>query len=155
MRRSSFTDLAVWGMQIDGEAYIENTLVARAASGIAVGTDGDLTLHHCTIVSTAGDAVDNNAGGSLSVMHSLFWDNTGADLAGVSTDCAEADWSLVCDAQCVGANDNLCADPLFVNPASDYRLSVGSPAADHGPHPATDTGVPCFDIDGGPRAPRF
>jgi hypothetical protein len=155
IRRSSFTDLAVWGMLIDGEAYLENTLVARAGGGIVVGADGALTLHHCTLVSINGDAVDHSAGGSLSVTHSLYWNNAGADIAGVSMDCSEVDWSLVCDSACIGVSNNLCADPLFVNPASDYRLSVGSPVADHGPHPAGDTGLPCFDIEGGPRARDF
>jgi len=61
-------------------------------------------------------------------------------------------WSLTCSPDCTGTNDNLCADPLFVDGTSNYRLQAASPAIEHGPDPALFGGTPCQDLDGGPRA---
>jgi hypothetical protein len=39
-----------------------------------------------------------------------------------------------------------------VSPATgDYHLQATSPLLDHGPDPSNYTGVPCTDLDGGPR----
>jgi uncharacterized repeat protein (TIGR01451 family) len=53
----------------------------------------------------------------------------------------------ICSDQ-TGANGNISAGPLFVDPASgDFHLQQGSPAIDAG----TNTGAPAADLDGKPR----
>jgi hypothetical protein len=60
----------------------------------------------------------------------------------------------VCGPACAAFNDNFCADPLFVG-GGNYHLQASSPAVDRGPSPALFDGVPCLDLDGGPRGRDF
>lgn len=48
-----------------------------------------------------------------------------------------------------GIRGNISADPLFVNPASDYHLRADSPSIDAGDNTAAN--LPDKDIDGNPR----
>jgi parallel beta-helix repeat protein len=49
-----------------------------------------------------------------------------------------------------GLNDNISADPIFVNPGSgDYHLQAGSPVIDKGDNSAPS--LPANDLDGDPR----
>jgi len=93
--------------------------------------------------------VDNSMSGTVTVAHSILWGNTGGDVQNVA--CTDAVWSLICSPDCSGVNDNICADPQFVNGSNDYHLLSTSPALEHGPDPALFDGNPCVDLDGGPR----
>jgi len=145
-----FDGLLGTAMQIDGEATVRTTLIARPGDGIVLGSGGLLELWHSTVAFSSGWGVDNTAAGLATVAHTIFWGNTSGDLAGV--DCIDVSWSLACDPDCTGVNDNLCTDPLFVDDNADYRLQPTSLALDHGPDPAWFTGDPCTDLEGEPRA---
>ena len=145
-----FDGLLGAAMQIDGTATIRTTLIAHPGEGIVLGSGGLLDLWHSTVAFSSGWGVDNTAAGFATATYTIFWGNTSGDLAGLG--CTDASWSIVCSPDCGGVNDNLCADPLFVDDNSDYHLQTSSPALDHGPDPAWFTGDPCTDLDDQPRA---
>jgi hypothetical protein len=68
----------------------------------------------------------------------------------IGVPCAAISWSDIGTPDCSAVNNNLSADPLFVGPL-DFHLQATSPLLDRGPAPASFTGVPCFDLEGGPR----
>ena len=148
--RSSFEDLGGTAMQIDGEARVENTVVAEAAGGLVLGSSGELTLRHSTVALIGDVGVDNAAAGTVSVAHSIVWGSLTSDLSGVG--CGDLSWSLSCTPDCTGTQDNLCADPLFLDNNADYHLQAASPAIEHGPDPGLLSGELCLDREGGPRA---
>jgi hypothetical protein len=110
---------------------------------------GSLELRHSTVANNAGVGVDNAAGGTVvSIAHSILYGNGGDDLLNDPTPCAGVTWSDIGTVDCTSAGNNLQADPLLT---TDYHLGSGSPCLEHGPDPLSYTGVPCFDLDGGPR----
>jgi hypothetical protein len=149
LTRSRFEGLAGRAMQIDGAALIMNVLAVRCGEGIVVGSDGVLDLRHSTVAEMDNLGVDNWWMGTVSVTYSIVWGSAGGDLAFV--DCQNVNWSDIGTPDCTGSGDNLSVDPQFVAPGADYHLQAISPCIDHGPDPALFTGVPCSDLDGGPR----
>ena len=59
-----------------------------------------------------------------------------------------AGFTGACSGQ-VGQNGNISVDPLFVNPAGDFRLQLNSQAIDSGTNAAPN--LPQTDLDGKPR----
>jgi hypothetical protein len=130
-------------------AEVENVLVVGNGidDGITIDStpSATLELRHSTLVD-CGTAV-SGTGGNTTIAHSILWDNL-LDVSDVS--CLDITWSDVQDVDCGGTNRSV--DPLFVSPATeDYHLLSTSPLLDHGPDPSNYTGVPCTDLDGGPR----
>jgi predicted outer membrane repeat protein len=97
------------------------TLVRNGAtfgSGVSIGQQQQLTVHHTIIAgSTAGEAV-TCAGASLpAISCSDIYGNAGGDWTG-------------CIADQLGINGCFSTDPLFCNPgADDFTLAAGSPCA--------------------------
>ena len=150
---AAFEGLGSTAMNIAGAATVETALIAHTGDGLVLDSCGSLVLRHATVTGSAARGVDNSSAGLVTIAHSIFWDNATGDLAGVA--CANLSWSLACNPDCSAVNDNVCGDPLFVDPASDYRLQTGSIALEHGPDPATFTGAPCTDLAGAPRLVDF
>lgn len=119
--------LVLGGITADGaELELRNSIVLGGALALGDGVDGIIEGNifgngPCAVTgSTAGWTVRNNN----------FWDS-------VDPHCGSA-------ADFVGTNDNIAADPLFVDVvAQDVHLSVGSPSIDTGP-----VGAEFLDVDG-------
>jgi hypothetical protein len=152
LERSSLTGLGGTALTLAGSADLENVLIGGAASGIVLAASGaSLTLAHSTIAnSPAGAGVNNAAGGSVSIAHTIVHGNAGGDLTNVA--CGSVTWSVVGAPDCSAVHDNLSADPLL---DGQYLPQAGSPALDHGPHPATYLGEPCVDLAGDLRLRDF
>ena len=148
LRRSRIVGISGTAVAASGMVFLENVLIGDANAGVVLGSTGNATLRHVTLAGSSGAGIDNTTGGSVTVSHSIVWGNAGGDL--VNVPCDGASWSLIGSEDCTEVNDNVQADPQFVG-AGDWHLSPGSPALDHGPHPLTFTGEPCFDLDGNPR----
>jgi hypothetical protein len=148
LRRSRIEGISGTALQADGTALLENVLIAEAGAGVVLGATGSVTLLHVTLTDATGAGIDRSAGGTATMQHTIVYGNVGGDL--VNVPCTSVSWSLIGSVDCTGINDNVQADPQFIG-GGDWHLSPGSAALDHGPHPSSFTGVPCFDLDGNPR----
>jgi subtilisin family serine protease len=125
---------------------VEHVLLDGNGVGDGITNEaGTLDLRHSTLVD-CGVALAGN-GGATTIAHSILWNNQ-SDASGVP--CTDIAWSVLGGVDCGGTNRSV--DPSFSDPAAgDYRLRVTSPLLDHGPDPSNSSGVPCKDLDGGPR----
>jgi hypothetical protein len=148
LRRSSLLNLSGTALTASGTVLLENVLIGAPGTGVVLAPSGNVTLRHVTLAGAAGAGVDRSAGGTATIQHSIVWGNAGGDL--VAVPCASVSWSDIGSVDCTSVNGNLQADPDFVS-SSDWHLQPSSPALDHGPAPASFTGVPCLDLAANPR----
>jgi hypothetical protein len=150
VRRTTMTGLTDAGLVVAGSANLENTLISEGADGIRLTDTGSVSLDYSTIANHTGAGLDNTSGGVIAVQRSIIHGNTLGDVLpdNAGTICPDVSWSDVGSPDCSASGDNLSVDPLF---DLDYGLQAGSPCLDHGPDPATYTGAPPTDLDGGPR----
>ena len=81
----------------------------------------------------------------LLVVNSIVYGNVTDDLVGVDCDSVVASDTNVA---CCTVHDNICADPLFLDPAAgDYHLPLNSPAVDVIPAPENFRGNPTTDYN--------
>ncbi len=140
---STFLDLAGRALRVEGAATVGNSLLAECLEGVLVGSSGSLHLANSTVANNADGGV--NGDGPVTIVSSILFGN-GYDISGV--DCADISWSDVGTVDCSAVNDNISADPMFI---FDYTVARSSPVLDHGPPPETYVGIPCHDLNGGPR----
>jgi hypothetical protein len=148
LERSTMADVQGTAATVAGSLTLVNVLIGSPGSGIVVGSTGNLTARYVTLADGSGVGIDNAAGGTVNVSHSILWNHPLGDLVNVA--CGNVSWSLVGSVDCTGVNGNLTGDPGFVG-NGDWHLLAGSAALDHGPDPALFTGDVCLDLEGGPR----
>jgi hypothetical protein len=108
--------------------------------GLKLSNDTFTSTSH-GLYTTAGDS--GNSVGASSVANTIF-SNVGFPLGHTDASVAYSLFSGTCDDTYVGVNDNLCADPEFVDPShNDFHLQEGSPAIDAG----TSDGAPATDLE--------
>jgi hypothetical protein len=134
-------NMALSGLYLEGEALVRNALIAYSGYGILVDDPGAvLHVEHSTIADNAnGDILFDTT--AVSVVSTIVqgW---------ADGECSFYHGSILTARNCSAVNGNLFADPQLTE---DYHLSPTSPALDRGGNPALFDGVPCTDLDGGPR----
>lgn len=126
------------GMAVSGSSSLSNVTVAGnnapSGGGLSVGSGGVVAMANSILAANnSGIFV---SGGAVSLSHCDVYGNAAYNVSGVQDP--------------VGANGNISADPLFVNPVGgDYRLQPSSPCIDTGDDTAVSPGEK--DLDGGPR----
>ena len=127
-----------------GPMSINNTIVANQAgegSGVYVsGFDAQTALYNNLIVGSSGQSA-LYCDGTYGATPKALYNNDAFSPSGTGFDG-------VCSG-IVNSNGNISADPLFLNPTSDFRLKNGSPAAGTGDSSAP--ALPWNDLDGNPR----
>jgi sugar lactone lactonase YvrE len=141
-----FDGVAGTAVDVAGTATIRTIAIDTVGDGVSVAAGGSLDLAHSTIANGSGVGVSAAAGSDVTVRHTILWGNGSGDLIGVA--CADVSWSDVGSANCSAVGNNISVNPILL---ADLQLGSGSPAADHGPDPATFTGTPSRDLAGGPR----
>lgn len=131
-----------------GSVIAEDCLIADNYGGVAVATNGHVTLRRCTLTGQDANAVSTEGLGHATLESCIVWDNSPIgfefDPSGGPID---ATWSIVKGGW--PGTGNSAADPLFANAAGgDYALLAGSPAIDAG-LPSDSVGG--FDMAGTPR----
>jgi len=118
---------------------LENCLLAGNDSPIGGAGYGEFVafnLYNCTIVDNTGTwagIYPNDSVGSAEAYNCVFWGNGGTDIRNATAIefCDTQDTDLAGDNN-TGVASVIHADPAFVAPGSDYRLTSGSPCIDAG-----------------------
>lgn len=134
---------------------------ASNGGGIMTGT-GNMVMSNCSFSGNSGGGLrlsNSGAGGTVTVVNSILWGNSPAqiDMYGggppnppaslvstvvVSYSCVQNGWTGV---------GNISSDPLFIQPGCDNaRLGYGSPCINAGNNAAIPSGI-VFDLDGQSR----
>ncbi|MFO0874743.1 MAG: right-handed parallel beta-helix repeat-containing protein [Phycisphaerales bacterium] len=122
------------GVYAHGPGQFVNCMIAQngAVAGAGVMCEDASPFAHCTIADNAPDGVKIAGTPGLAVVHSIFWHNGAASLAGNPAQ-ATVTRSLIDGGWSGPGGGNIAADPLFVAAdARDYRLGEASPALDAG-----------------------
>jgi parallel beta-helix repeat protein len=125
-----------------GPSLINNTIAGNSGFGSAVfadGFDGTAQVVNNILVGSGSQTVlfcgsFNNVIPPIVAFNDVLNTGSGSRYGGICPDQT-------------GVNGNISADPLFVNPVSDFHLRPGSPAIDAG----TNNDAPAVDIEGTPR----
>lgn len=135
---------------LEHELLYGNTTTANcgseAASAIYVdggeGVGSTVTVRHCTVTgnlcdgSVRGNGIQVEGLSNVTVVNSIFWNNSGDDFAVDGTSTLQVNYC--CSQEGYAGTGNISDDPQFVNAAtSDYRLLATSPCIDAG-DPASD-----------------
>lgn len=129
---------------------ILNCLIYNNFAENRAGCRNSGKIINCTVclnIATSSDGIGGIANGG-SVINSISWNNTGRDIRYDG----ESIISHSCFGEAFAGNQNIQADPQFINVSGDpstwdFRLQNGSPCIDRGdPEEAPDT-----DIEGTPR----
>lgn len=146
---------------LEHELLYGNTSTANcgseAVSAIYVdggeGVGSTVTVRHCTVTgnlcdgSVRGNGIQVEGLSNVTVVNSIFWNNSGDDFAVDGTSTLRVDYC--CSQESYAGTGNLSADPQFVNAAiNDYRLLPTSPCIDTG-DPAS-----AFDAEPAPNGGR-
>ncbi len=139
-----FTGITGTAIRNSGTTDLTDVLMAQNGVG-AINDSGSLRLNYATVANNTGLAVQA-LGGTVTVVNSIVYGNGGGDLSGVA--CSNVSYSDVGSPSCAGQNGNISSLPWF---STGFHLSPTSPCLDKGPNPASYTGQPRTDLDGGPR----
>ncbi|MDH3626612.1 MAG: DUF1554 domain-containing protein [Acidobacteriota bacterium] len=133
-------------LHLYGNADVFNSVITGPADCVRLETVGTSTLAFSTVTGCdVGVRQTTPWVADLLVVNSIVFGNVTDDLVGV--DCASV-VSSDTDVACCTVNDNICQDPLFLDPAGDdYRLPLGSPAIDVLATPENFRGNPTTDYD--------
>ena len=115
----------------------ENEAVTNGGAVAITSTEGlNLTVINNTWTLNSPDAFNNNSNGLLNIYNTIIWNNgvtqiTGPQLPNVFNSIVQGGY--------IGVNIK-DMDPLFIDPASNFRLTSSSPAIDMGDNAVvTDT----------------
>jgi hypothetical protein len=142
LRRARFDAVTGVGLRAEGVAHVFNALLVNGGTALQTGLGGFLDVQYSTVVQNAY-GVDNFAGATATVDHSIVYGNSSGDLLGVP--CSAVRFSDTGDAGCAGQNGNLSASPML---GTTYRPQPGSPCLDAGDSPQLYNGQPATDLDG-------
>lgn len=145
LRRGWWQGVSGTGVRAEGEAHLVNVRMIGGGTAVLTGANGLLDARFATIADNL-IGINRGQGGTVTLDHSIVFGNTGGDL--MSVPCAGVSFSDTGLGACAGQNGSISANPMF---SSGYRLSAGSPCLDAGDPPATYTGMPPVDLDGGLR----
>ena len=157
VRHNVIAGNAYWGMHRIHENSYSQTSVAQVINNLIHG-NGEGGALFITVDSTHRDMpmlvnntiADNNlqgvVGGLPTIVNSIVWGH-GDDL---DAPLGQVSYSDIGEAAYAGVNNNISADPRFVNPAlGDYHVLPTSPVVDSGN--SGHGGVPPADLDGDSR----
>ena len=157
VRHNVIAGNAFWGMHRIHENSYSQTSVSQVINNLIYG-NGEGGALFITVDSTHRDMpmlvnntiADNNlqgvVGGRPTIANSIVWGHV--DDLDVAVD--RVSYSDIGEAAYAGVNNNISADPRFVNPAlGDYHVLPTSPVVDSGN--SGHGGVPPADLDGDPR----
>ena len=148
---------AVW---VVGQGSFTNVLVTGSFTAFRYFLTSDTNLSHATLtendlglqadfgVHPPGPPV------GIAVSDSILWSN-GLDIEAIGSadPCVFLQRTITSTSDnafdCTGINGIQHTDPKLL--AGVYTVSSSSPALDRGPDPILYNGVPCTDLDGGPR----
>lgn len=127
---------------------LDNCLLFGNASTNYGGGAYSCTMFNCTVARNRSE-IQSGGVESCKVYNSIVWSNT-ALIGPNYLASTRGDMVYTCTTPLPdGGVGNICADPLFLNPAKDgYRLSPGSPCIDAGLNDYVSAPV---DLDGKPR----
>jgi hypothetical protein len=156
VKRTRMRNMTDAGVVVRGQATLENVLISDGTDGVRVADSlAVLDVHYSTIANNTGAGIDNTPGAAVAIERSIAWGNGAvaaeASVAGTGTSdlvnvsCGAMNWSDTGTPDCSAGGDNVSADPMF---DVDYNLQAGSACMNHGPSPATYTGLPASDLDG-------
>jgi hypothetical protein len=144
-----------------------------SGGGAAVTQEAQIDFVNCTFADNSsgfGGGLDIRTGGKVSVVNSIFWDNTNQQICITTTDSRISSLNLnYCDIQngldsisvdtssvFQWGDGNMDADPLFTHPAgAEYHLQDGSSCIGAGIDSLEIAGTwyvaPIIDLEGNPR----
>ena len=142
-------------------SILNNCLLSDNTAGYAGGVAAmGGTLNNCTVSGNTarefsnqygnggiGGGIDLSNGGVLN--NCIVWGNTAN--SGININGNPGAIRNTCSSPLPAGEGNICADPLFKNPLSNFRLRVGSPCVDAGSNdyaPATDLDGVARPVDG-------
>lgn len=115
---------------------------AEADGGVALYSG---VLNNCTITKNLATG-DRGIGGAMvyrsTLNNCIVWGNTGISMNEIES--MESIIRTTCSSPLPEGDGNICADPMFKNPRSNFRLRAGSPCVDAG----SNTYSPATDLDG-------
>ena len=126
-----------------------NRNIAYQGGGVFCEMGG--ILNNCTVSQNTA-----NYGGGVdmlndsSINNCIVWGNT-AGIVGDNINMQGGCIHYTCSSPLPEGEGNICADPMFKNPLSNFRLRVGSPCVDAGSNvyaPATDLDGVARPVDG-------
>lgn len=128
------------GIAVCGPSSTYNCLIIN--NGVGIGICCGSRVVNCTIADN-DTAIDDCE--ELYITNSIIWNNTNLSVRSCDPGSVLAgNWitnSDVQDPNLAGANENICADPLF---NADYTLGSGSPCIDAGAETMLQYGNPLY-----------
>ena len=125
-------------------AVVNNTIVGNTAADSSSGVFTTGWAQNATLVNNIVIA----AAGQTGVTCNTLWSSVSAIFSFNDVYAATGvSWTATCDF--TSNPGNLSLDPLFIDPAGNFRLQSSSPAVDAGSNSAP--GLPPTDLDGNPR----
>ncbi len=147
------------GGSADQVALVGCTITGNDAAGYGSAIDlsaSNVLVRNCTITgnqlnlfsSTAVRLVGTQTNSQLSIVSSIVWGNSSADLGGSPPPTVT--YSNIGTGQFAPGVGTISQDPRFADPANgDYHLTVSSPCRNAGS--PQSAGLPALDLDGTPR----
>lgn len=146
VERSRITGGTEAALHLYGNADVFNSVITGPADCVRLETVGTSTLAFSTVTGCdVGVRQLTPWVADLLIVNSIVFGNVTDDLVGVDCDSVVASDT---DVECCTVNDNICEDPLFLDPAGgDYHLPLSSPAIDVLPTPENFRGNPTTDYN--------
>lgn len=145
--RGTIRNATSQGILVDGVLTSVNTLITdNTGDGIKFSSTGTGDIEFCTITnnSIGVNSLNTDPSCPVSISTSIVYGNT-TEISGIDCNCISYSDT---DSSCDGTNNNISADPLFVDPSTyNYRLQIDSLCIESGYDPATYIGTPCCDFD--------
>ncbi len=127
--------------------HVINCMIYGNSSRGIYNSNSSPTVTNCTISGNSNRGIDNHDG-NPTVTNCILWCNTPEEISIFGTSDPDVTYSDIRGGW--SGVGNICASPLFVNPAnSDYHLTAWSPCIDAGDNNAPN--LPGSDFEGDPR----
>jgi hypothetical protein len=146
VERSRITGGSEAALHLYGNADVFNSVITGPGDCVRLEDGGTSTLAHSTVTGCdVGVRQITPWVADLLVVNSIVFGNVTDDLVGAECDSVVASNT---DVACCTVHDNICQDPLFLDPnGGDYHLPLSSPAIDAIPAPENFRGNPTTDYN--------